>query len=298
MAIFNLHYFVLSVLSILSLCRTQNNTKVQLDLLFPRSNAVYKPVYPFPIVFIVHNAALSWPFGTQFSWQLDENGTVEHPKYQLPWKGIDTGGYYPTQTLFNPTQGRGAPPPSPFLFINSSLNIINTTSTMFRLRYRFGLWSNCSDQQAESDMNSTKAYRSITVIGEVFFNISKDNGKVPSIEVGEYATPLGAIGILGTNGSEYGFPCPIRQDPPPETDEYLFKADYSVAKEVAHAMVGRSECRNQSWPNVTGLLGPCIGKGSTRFVSLSGPAMEASLGKLVIFAGILGFTVLVAMTGV
>lgn len=297
MGFFNTYHLVLSVLSILSLCRTQNNTKVQLDLLFPQSDAVYKPVYPFPIVFVLHNTALSWPFGTQFIWDLSEIGTSVDPRYFEPrWPGIDGGGFSPTHLYSGqaPPNFRGAPPPNPFLLVNSSLNIVNTTSSRFRIRYQFGLWRNCSSERAERAVNSTKAYRSITVYGEVFFNISRENGKVPGIEVGQYATPLGAIGILGTNGSEYGYPCPIRQDPPPETDENSFMADYSVAKEVADTMVRISECRFQSWPNVTGLLGPCRGKDSTRFTFGSGGTMEASLGKFVIFAGALGLAVLVA----
>jgi hypothetical protein len=294
MGVYNSTLSALIVLSLSTLCKTQNNTKVQLDLLFPQNNTLYKPVYPFPIVFAIHNAALSWPFGTIFRWQLMEVGITEHPEYQEPvWNVIDDGGYKPAVTFYNPTAGRGALPLSPFLFINSSLNIINTTATRFRLQYTFGLWTNCSDEVAESQVNRTKALRTIKVDGEVTFNISRNNGKVPSIEAGECATPLGAIGILGSNGSEYGFPCPIRQNPPPETEECKFKADLAIAKEVADAMIRQSDCRGQSWPNVTGLLGPCHGKDSLRFGSLSGTTVGASLGKFAIFAGALGVAVLV-----
>lgn len=44
---------------------------VQLDIVFPHNDTVYKPVYPFPVVFAFHNAAVAWPFKFNLQWNLD-----------------------------------------------------------------------------------------------------------------------------------------------------------------------------------------------------------------------------------
>jgi hypothetical protein len=281
----------LAVLSIISPCQAQNNTKVQLDLIFPRSNTVYKPIYPFPIVFMIHNAALLWPFGTKFRWRLLENGINRFSdKLEPQWQVIDNGGYTPTETIRTPTDGRGAPPPSPFLFVNSSKTIIKTNATAFKLQYSFGLWKNCSDMIAESEANLTATRPTYTIDGEMFFNISRDNGEIPNIlggEGGDCATPLGAIGVLGSNGSEFGFPCPVRQKPPPEPDLCKFKVSPPIASEVADAMIRETHCKAKTWPNVTG---PCKGKDS-----IFGSATIASPAKFAVLAGALGFGIILIL---
>jgi hypothetical protein len=64
MGTFNIILSALALLSIITPSWAQNNTKVQLDLVFPLNNTVYQPIYSFPVVFAIHNTALSWPFGT------------------------------------------------------------------------------------------------------------------------------------------------------------------------------------------------------------------------------------------
>jgi hypothetical protein len=39
----------------------------QLDILFPRPNETYKRVYPFPVVFALHNPAALWPYGFKYT---------------------------------------------------------------------------------------------------------------------------------------------------------------------------------------------------------------------------------------
>jgi hypothetical protein len=168
LATLNLIFSMLAVFGITTPCQAQSNTKVQLDLIFLRNNTVYKPIYPFPIVFAIHNAALSWAFGTKFRWRLSKNGTDRYSDKLIPqWQIFDDGGYKPSGTLNSPTEGRATPSPSPFLFINSSAQIVNSTATVFLLEYSFGLWTNCSDMIAEREMDPEATPSTYNVDGEI-----------------------------------------------------------------------------------------------------------------------------------
>jgi hypothetical protein len=43
---------------------------VQTDIVFPRNNTVYKPVYPFPIVFALNHFADVWQYKPVLNWRL------------------------------------------------------------------------------------------------------------------------------------------------------------------------------------------------------------------------------------
>jgi hypothetical protein len=138
--------------------------------------------------------------------------------------------------------------------------IVNGTSKEYRLEYKFGWWTNCSDLVTELANNYTEAESTFTMSGRVLFNISKENGEPPTILRDANCAPsLGAFGILGSNGSEYGYPCPVRQKPAPQPDSCKFEGNTLATKQVSDAMNRVAQCRGKSWPDVTGMLGPCHG---------------------------------------
>lgn len=44
-------------------------TTVEIDLVFPL-NETYALIKPFPVIFIIQNAAAAWNFGFQFQWNI------------------------------------------------------------------------------------------------------------------------------------------------------------------------------------------------------------------------------------
>ncbi|KAF2667537.1 hypothetical protein BT63DRAFT_480486 [Microthyrium microscopicum] len=278
-----LHLIALIFFSIISTILAQNDTKVQLDLVFPKNNSVYKPVFPFPVVFAVHNAALSWPYRVLFWWDLIAMDIDGHEPLLLPI--IASGGYDPHWPLDSRTFSRGAAPPSPFLLINSTSQMVNTTSQSFMLQYRFGLWNNCSVIRKEMKDNYASKNSIYDISGEVYFNVSREHGDTPNISSGgKCATPLGAIGILNRTADEEGWACPDLQSPPPKPDSCAFIVNDSVANAVATAMVSEMECmQKETWPNFTGIVGKCFGK---EMVGGASMILPATITALIILLGL------------
>jgi hypothetical protein len=64
-------------------------TTVQPDLIFPRNNTVYKPIYFFPVVFALHSGSVAWPFVVYWEWDIMNirNGSLTDV--------LSSGGYTP-----------------------------------------------------------------------------------------------------------------------------------------------------------------------------------------------------------
>jgi hypothetical protein len=46
------------------------DTTIQADLVFPKNNSVYQLVFPFPIVFALHNFSTAWHYNPLLWWRL------------------------------------------------------------------------------------------------------------------------------------------------------------------------------------------------------------------------------------
>lgn len=213
---------------------------VQLNLVFPRNNTVYKPVYPFPIVFSVQNAAESWPYSPSFDWTLSTGKEDEYPRRIYSYGGYTHGPFYKANHLYM----EEAPPPGQFLLINNALPL------KLQISYGFAISPECGVIQDESNRNrsSTNAY---SFFNTIYFEVSAD-GQEPDILTpnGSCATPLGTIGIAGSTGyNEINKLCPNLTIPAPAANPCSMKIDSAVVDQVAKAMITQSKCDMKKWPD-------------------------------------------------
>ena len=252
-----------------------DRSTVQLDLVFPRNGSVYKPVYPFPIVFAIHNAAIAWPHSFLFDWSIyarQDNGSTTD---------TDSGG-------FSVDKAQNQSFPDQFLFINSSSIIINTTSTRFFLRTSFGITNNCS-----SDTAPDRTEWGYVHPGEpVWFYLSPD-GELPNImNVTDCPKTLSTFGIQGTYNSALGKTpsCPVLTQPPsPPKENCAFKVDAEVARQVESAMLQTASCTSGSWPNATGLIRHCTRQNQSAAVG----RISFEFPLVVLFTLLLGIAVII-----
>jgi len=274
MPFFELFLPVFSVLlSFISPAVAIDPSTVQLDLVFPRNGSIYKPVYPFPIVFAIHNAAVAWPYEFIFDWSIyarADNGTN---------KDTDFGG-------FSVDKDQNLSLPDQFLFINSSATIINTTSTRFFLRTSFGIANNCSLDISAANPGGRRGY--ISNGDPLWFYLSPD-GELPNIlNLTECPKTISTFGIHGSSEDPWGGGprCPVLTDPSsPPKKTCAFKPDAEVARQVESAMLRTASCTSGSWPNATGLVQQCAQqKQSAAMRSLSVECLLAAL--LALFSSI------------
>jgi hypothetical protein len=67
--------------------------------------------------------------------------------------------------------------------------------------------------------------------------------------------PLGAITITGQNQTDET--CPLVASQRPKPISCATKLDTETADQISAAMVTKSECKNVTWPNGTGIGGQC-----------------------------------------
>jgi hypothetical protein len=207
---------------------------VQLDLIFPRPFGVYKPVYPFPIVFSILNATSIQPYQRSFQWHLSGFNN-----YSRADSVDDFGGFTidseSAQTQSPSTQDHQ------LLIYNTNI-IVNTTKNTFLVE---GFLS-VGDCHIAPD-----AENFLILDNSTWFNIS-DAGELPDILAGsDCATPLGAIGIGAAIQSDPT--CPNYSDPNPTPISCATPVNSTVADAVAKAMLEASNCNGtgMTWPNAS-----------------------------------------------
>ncbi|KAK0739603.1 hypothetical protein B0T21DRAFT_362937 [Apiosordaria backusii] len=224
---------------------------VQLDLVFPRNQSTYQPTYPFPVVFAIHNSSILWPIHWTFEWWLTSltrtaNGTA--------LESIDSGQilWEPSPTI--PKSALTAA--DPWLLIYSVRNLVNSTSTRFSLRFSLTINRGCQPNGAIFEIDGKNYSRSARDI--VFFNLSR-NGDLPDVGLaGPCASPIGAISFNDTLKRVMEAPCPVQPELSPIKD-CAYRIDHTTYSGVEENMLAASSCNGTglSWPNTTGLVGPC-----------------------------------------
>jgi hypothetical protein len=226
------------------LLATELPTTVQFDLVFPKENATYKPLYPFPIVFALHNGSAASRFPIHWEWEL----VAYSPENEWPYNVLAGAG----------SKSEGSPPLEETLIIAPVSELINSTVKDFILRYRFGIHYTCNDSGYVPPNQDFDVFFSSGIL----FSLDSENGQVPDIEaVGQCATPLGSFGIekevpkmFPTRNNET---CAVLKPGPQPTQNCAFPINATVASQVAARMLNETACKGQSWPNVTGLVGKC-----------------------------------------
>jgi hypothetical protein len=88
---------------------TTLNSTIEIDLVFPL-NQTYAPINPFPVIFIIQNAAAAWNFGFQFLWNI--NGTSDE-------EGTGREAFGPGLLFVTPDSCHPAPS-DPYIIANST----------------------------------------------------------------------------------------------------------------------------------------------------------------------------------
>jgi hypothetical protein len=85
-------------------------TTIEVDLVFPL-NQTYTLIDPFPVIFVIQNAAAAWDFGINFEWNI--TGVPDEPSgsgFYSGWLMVGAGDYYPDRPA----------PSDPFIVVNST----------------------------------------------------------------------------------------------------------------------------------------------------------------------------------
>jgi hypothetical protein len=228
----------------------------QLDLVFPQNNSVYKPIFPFPIVFALHNGSQAQGFDYSWRWALQAND----PGLDLsnPDTVIDSDG-----SDYNRERPHGE-----VLITKASPEVLNTTHTHFMLKWAFDTTHECNASGYEPPWDvSDPAYEN-TIYGNITFTLDRENGIVPDIAgTGPCATPVAAFQVDQVvdllNSTEFGDKtCPVLAPERPILQQCAFRVDDEVVKRVTDIMIEDIDCTDYglTWPNVTGLLNRCTPK--------------------------------------
>jgi hypothetical protein len=212
---------------------------VQADLVFPRNNTVYQPVYPFPIVFALSNFSRAWKYMPTVGWELTKYELGTRATY---FANSELAGWNKNGTL--PSWGAQ---PDKYLSIHSSDSLSQYNESHWRLEWSF--WVGKDDCLTGPDKKSHGS------VGRIFFSTSNITGVMPNLTAsGPCPFTLGVVGITGQNQTDEK--CPLVSTPRPAST-CGFTVDKPVVDQVAKAMVDISGCKNVTWPGGTGVGNHC-----------------------------------------
>jgi hypothetical protein len=239
------------------LCLVLNASTLQVDLVFPRNNTIYKPVYPFPIVFAIHNLPSAWNYKPYIRWSLWTYRFDSIPGSVTDGIGDGVIGFDITSNDGFPP--RTPPPPATFLKIESVSGLINATKLAWYLKYTIAIGRTCTGP-GFYDPNSSDYERLNFRSGVITFNVSNTVGVVPDVTAGgDCPTTLGAITFQGPNQSNPE--CPVLSIPQPAPELCAYKVNSDIAMQVTSSMINKTECNGTTWPNTT-ILNRCLRKHS------------------------------------
>jgi hypothetical protein len=199
---------------------------VRVDAVFPRNGTVYQPLYPFPLVFAIHNFDKVWRYQPTITWWLfrfdGDNKRSSIDNGEIAWDSHNS-------------QKTWAAPPSMFLAINYTRSLSSSTPSRHSLHIEYNI--------RELDCPPPLIFE------DIFFNI----------------TNITTSGIMPDVKSLSGCPLPVANfdiDTPPESNwtcsktpaaqvpnlPCMFSADQGTFDQVASKMVSASGCLGATWP--------------------------------------------------
>jgi hypothetical protein len=266
----------------------------QVDLIFPRSDTVYKPVYPFPVVLALHNPKAVQSYSPSLTLYVDA---------KLPG---EVGTRYDILNVTNPKHGYSVVSPSSpntILRIFSIGSLANSTRSEWSIKYYYGLLSTCSafeNEYAQLDPDYLNlgsnaphiANGSFFGQGTITFRTDAVNGILPNITTAGSCPRVlatvgmqpGALSTTSVGNDTYSLCNVTTTKPPPSAESCALTIDSSLAKSVSSAMLESVNCNGTgiSWPNMTGLIHACASKSAAEKGVYFKPGIAA------ILAGMLG----------
>ncbi|KAK1996221.1 hypothetical protein LX36DRAFT_658795 [Colletotrichum falcatum] len=218
-------------------------SNIEVDLIFPRNDTVYKPVWPFPIVFAIRNASQLWQSDDEFfsfwvKWEL--TGYTDTNSSQL-----FTSGVWKT--------GKNATTNDTVMVIEASRrDLVDAPERRFQLKYTTTMFAGCPLNATSNGPDSKP--QDVSHAGQVVFTTDPDAGQVPSIaDPEECPTFVGSFGVTDARHS-WGSLCPVMSRSSPPSQACGLKMDQALADEVREAMLDRANCARGTWPDPGGNL--------------------------------------------
>ncbi|KAF2664249.1 hypothetical protein BT63DRAFT_460552 [Microthyrium microscopicum] len=225
---------------------------IQVDVIFPKNNTVYQPVYPFPFVFAVHNFSTTWIYRPTFTWTLQAWNTHGYPR--------DVSfGYIGWDTMKG--QDSWGPPPDEFVAVNSSASQADDiTDPVFvddlqRNQSNETRWS----LAVKIWFNNATCFDQKVLTHRIWFNTSIQAGVMPNLgAVGSCPSVSLATGVQGqSQKNETNEICNIYTNPL-DASACAFTMNQQLLDRVPKEMVAVTRCANVSWPNSTGIGTRCV----------------------------------------
>ncbi|KAH9215490.1 hypothetical protein DL95DRAFT_500531 [Leptodontidium sp. 2 PMI_412] len=164
-------------------------TTVELDLVFPL-NETYAPIDPFPVIFVIQNAAAAWSFGLEFTWNI--TGVIDGDS------GQET---FPGDTIFllsnNIRPNNLLPPSDPFIIVNStdwpgaSVAVTKVPAGKWALGWSYSIPTTCTPT-ADGEFLTIRP--ALPIQGSMSFTV-KDGGASP-VFTRNCSTLAGQFGIV------------------------------------------------------------------------------------------------------
>jgi hypothetical protein len=204
---------------------------VRVDAVFPRNNTVYQPLYPFPIVFAIHNFDKVWNSQPSIVWWLYRLDGDRLPGDTKP-SAIDNGEIAWDNSRLQDTW---APPPSMFLAINYTKHLQDAVPSRHSLRIQYNVGKlDCPPR---------------LLFDEIFFSITNITTSDTMPDVKSFSgcpRPLGNfdVGIP----PESNWTCSTTPVAEVSKLPCLFSGDQRTFDDVANKMVNVSGCLGATWP--------------------------------------------------
>ena len=228
----------------------------ELDLIFPRINETYKPVYPFPVVFAIRNPGAVWPYNFHFEWTMmpinKRASESDHGRFPLIVDGLSTSGIF-----------EGS---DPHYQIYGAVEVFNTTHKEWFIDWGATLLRNCTDNERTATPDQINA-----TTGNFRFYFDKENGKLPDIYQPDASAssadadadsgcprPLWTVNLSDESRPDSGCVRLDLEDPYPEPSPCAVRPTEELAANVTAEMLRTAMCVGVTeWPSeeLTGYCG-------------------------------------------
>ena len=262
----------------LSQSLTGDANTIQLDLIFPQNNTAYKPTFPLPIAFAIHNGS----------------DAVSSRNLHLGWwlyrvdPEAPEGRYFVVSGGFNEElDQRPTSIPNDFLLLNGTQKLQDKTGK-FLLEYILSMIGNCTLEGPPANHSNGEFGYDAQQKGTVYFDISENGDMVDIGASGPCAEPLNVMKVEGfaVHGN---ISCPVLSDSYTHTETCAFPIDEKIHNRIKAEMEALIGCKNSSWPNITKEPNSCPGTEPSMGVAVT--AIDSVL--TVILAGVFGFAIMV-----
>jgi len=212
------------------------SSTVQVDLLFPQNNAVYKPVHPFPIILDLYNFNKTWKQNPSISW------------YFEPVDGKDpslTANDYPSMQSVVNTED--SPYPDQYTVAISTRELSIGKATTWRLKYFFRFHPDCAlpDSIRLADCGNSTIHSCDTIT----FKIDNKTGITPSLASAS-RTSLLAFSVLQDENATDTKACPVFSRQTPRQSANTIIPTETQAR-ISAELMNLTSCAGYSWPNTS-----------------------------------------------